>query len=63
MKNICPPRYHHNDFVATHATITLIFLLRDLSTLHDCIYTYMLSCKQCSCQVAITAAMALPQLT
>ena len=43
MKNICPPGYHHNDFVATHATITLIFLLRDLSSLHDCIYIYMQS--------------------
>ena len=36
MKTMCPPGYHHNGFVATHARghmITLILLLWDLSTL------------------------------
>ena len=36
MKTKCPPGYHHNGFVATHTfghMITLILLLRDLSTL------------------------------
>ena len=45
MKTMCPPGYHHNGFVATHALghmmyivfmityITLILLMWDLSTL------------------------------
>ena len=39
MKTMCPPGYHHNGFVATHALghmkhhITLILLLWDLSNL------------------------------
>ena len=40
MKTMCPPNYHHNGFVATHALgyKALVAITGRAHCLHDCIY-------------------------
>ena len=39
MKTICPPGYHHNGFVATHATGHVMYGSGRANCFHECMYT------------------------
>ena len=39
MKTMCPPGYHHNGFVATHALVHIVFMI-----------TYILR-SSCFCEI------------
>ena len=43
MKTMCPPGYHHNGFVATHALGHMVITGR-AHCFHDCIYIFRPSC-------------------
>ena len=44
MKTMCPPGYHHNDFVATHALGYMMYghHVHDVHDVHDGHMTYIM---------------------